>query len=1027
MALNYSNCLENDNKVGDSTFDAKKLRNPEDLCRLKNLIDNYKLSENELNEGLKSLCNFSSFNCYDETTIMHLRLHLQTCVAILHLVICLTIPLDDGIWDEFFNSLDDFAKVYNEEIKQNFDNLQIYYENSNIQYLLTYLQVTLKLLKSSNSIDIKTTLDKILNTNTTYKKLKKGESTKFDQPNSWCQILRELLLLNYSLNYNVMYKTLQYHKEDYLFEFIWQYSNLSIQHITEVKLDISEISNDPKDFIDFIGIMYKREPAAQSKMLLFETLQKSKCTHIWFKSVELLLSLSSKEPELFHEIVQDRINKFNNTLTNTQEFNGIISCVIRKLELEDKFFKLDLTKIEKNFDQKLTAEEGIGLLIEIIFDRISCPITKNLVGDFFVLICGHSISHRFKNKCPFCKVNIESEPMYYLSRNAILEGLCEFLSQAGYIYSEGTNSLKLTQKTHSKAMLFAFEKAGIAEKKQEYSIAIMWLTRVLHFYSKSYSIQCRRAAAFINLNRHLEATNDLTIAIRLKPSKCLAYIYRSSVYIAYKNYDNALHDINEALRIDPNNEYARLEKEKICEYKKQTGNIDRPIINFMQLGLSDEILINIFKFIRFPLNLILTCKSWYNISGDHMVRAEWIVYQYGRAHALFYAIRFGPNFINLYVAKAIVTNGAIISSYFIQRLLLHFGKADQQLETLKMDHNINNQNMTNVQIIQQQNSKIPWANDWIKPTTENVTDRIKELIKIGFELSYTIIGDIMQLFEKRLAIIGNTLIEAFVEAKNDTKENLLFQCVIEALKPNRKLKGIEVFEFLYQEIDDDKEKLFSNAMDILKDMTNNRILDGNDNSFKPLESSTMYYNWCLKKFGENAKITERCFEIILITRISIDNYYKQNQTQTGLMQDKFKNECEIFKIYCNARNFFKPSHLQIISKATHDDILKTLFEYYLAILFDIQTLYTLPSTDNLDTNVKIPVYTIEKNKIYQFQDESLFENRAEKIEAYKVEWFNELENSFNKIFNQNDLKGTNEFRNYLKRFWEEYNKKNPEC
>ncbi|CAG8808900.1 13863_t:CDS:1, partial [Racocetra fulgida] len=205
----------------------------------------------------------------------------------------------------------------------------------------------------------------------------------------------------------------------------------------------------------------------------------------------MLLSLSSKEPELFQEIVQDRIIKFNNTLTNSQEFNAIISCVIRKLELEDESIKkLNLTKNEKKFDQKLTTEEGFRLLIEIIFDRLACPITKRLTGDFIVLICGHSIGHQFKSKtfkCPFCKVDIESESVYYLSRNAMLKGLEEYLAQAGYIYSEeanSLNSLKLIKESHSKKKLFAFEKAEIAEKNHKHSIVIMWLTRVLHFYPK---------------------------------------------------------------------------------------------------------------------------------------------------------------------------------------------------------------------------------------------------------------------------------------------------------------------------------------------------------------------------------------------------------------------------------------------------------------------------------------------------------------------------------------------------------------
>lgn len=1195
-----NNSEKNNIKTEDPYSFLRNLENLENLRYLNYLVENYKLSDKQLIEAFELLSDPSLFKVYKKNIIVRLELHLRTCKSILEVVTYSAITLEYELRDKFNNSLNNLANIYYETINRKFENTYMNYKNYNINFLLIHLRDISRSTKLNNTFDIKVTLDKVLQNNYSTKKfLKKEEITKFDEANSCNQILYELLSLNYSLNFtnNTIYKVLQYYKEDYLFEFIWKYTYLSIEHNVETKFDISKILNDQEEFIELLNGKGRANPPATllfgildfaqnlckktthvvtlvySYFLGIEALQKSNCAYIWFKSVELLLFLSSKEPGLFQELVQNKINNFK-TLNNSQEFKDILQYVTRKLELEDEFLKnLNLTKNEKIFVQNFTTEKSIKLLIEIVIDRLSCPVTRKITGDFFILLCGHSISHQFKIqnfKCPFCKADIESDSIYNLSQNAILRGLCKFIEQDGYVFSAETDSYmkiseniprgsKLSKKIYSKVMLFAFEKADIAEKQLEYPIAILWFTRVFHFYPKSYSVQCRRATAFLNLKMYLKAINDLTTAIKLKPSKSRAYIDRSKIYIVYKNFDNALHDIEEALKIDPDNKDACLEKEKICEYKKQTGNIDRPISNFMQLGLSNEILINIFKFVKFPLYLILTCKSWYNISSDHMVRAEWIVYQYGRAHALFHAIRLGPKFINLSVVKAIITNDAIISSYFIQRLLLHFGQLDQQLEILKMEHNANNQNISNVRNIQQ-NPRTPWASDldisvfiylleeadnqfkpielskkgndmelfhflsagphvindareildknkdqikqlilekrfipfpprpkhlqaqtnttieeypakdgfennrqlnivarailickdlvtywkaigyygickdvndlvmqgavlilypptppedWTRPSIKDVSDRLEELIEIGFELSYTIIGDIMQLFEQRLPAIGNTLIEAFIQARNDKKENLLSKCLIEALKPNRKLKGIEVFEFLYRTIDGDKEAKFLDTMNfLLENKPNNNTLDNNNGPFKPLEFSTMYYNWCLKRFGENATITEMCFEDILNTRISIDNYYKQNQNNqvpAGLMQDKFKNECEVFKVYCNARNFFKPSHLPTICQAIHEDILKTLFEYYLAILFDIQTLHTLQPIENFDLNVKLSVSTIEKK--------SLFRN-----ETYKDEWSIKLEELYDEI-NSGSLKGTNEFREYLKRFWEEYIKK----
>ncbi|CAG8532802.1 8310_t:CDS:1 [Cetraspora pellucida] len=124
------------------------------------------------------------------------------------------------------------------------------------------------------------------------------------------------------------------------------------------------------------------------------------------------------------------------------------------------------------------------------------------------------------------------------------------------------------------------------------------------------------------------------------------------------------------------------------------------------LNVADEILINFFKFITSPKNFASSCKRFSIIARDEHARAEWIICQYGKAHALFHAIRLGPSFINLPVAKAIVAKKAILSRYFVQKLLINFGKHDQQLLELKIAHNI----MGHVDI-NRINHKVPWSSN----------------------------------------------------------------------------------------------------------------------------------------------------------------------------------------------------------------------------------------------------------------------------------------------------------------------------
>ncbi|RIA96692.1 hypothetical protein C1645_754260, partial [Glomus cerebriforme] len=105
------------------------------------------------------------------------------------------------------------------------------------------------------------------------------------------------------------------------------------------------------------------------------------------------------------------------------------------------------------------------------------------------------------------------------------------------------------------------------------------------------------------------------------------------------------------------------------------------------MKLDNKLKIVLFKFINTPISLSLTNREWYSISQDPCARAEWLIYKYGRAHALFHAVRLGNNFITVEVIGELLSKNAIISRYFVQRLLMHFGIHDEQLKRERNAHN----------------------------------------------------------------------------------------------------------------------------------------------------------------------------------------------------------------------------------------------------------------------------------------------------------------------------------------------------
>ncbi|CAG8720408.1 13518_t:CDS:1, partial [Funneliformis mosseae] len=70
------------------------------------------------------------------------------------------------------------------------------------------------------------------------------------------------------------------------------------------------------------------------------------------------------------------------------------------------------------------------------------------------------------------------------------------------------------------------------------------------------------------------------------------------------------------------------------------------MINYFE-NIVDEVKINIFKNVETPINLALSSRSWARIAKDPYAKTEWLILHYGKAHAMFHAVRLGPSFIDV--------------------------------------------------------------------------------------------------------------------------------------------------------------------------------------------------------------------------------------------------------------------------------------------------------------------------------------------------------------------------------------------
>ncbi|GBB83845.1 hypothetical protein RclHR1_01050019 [Rhizophagus clarus] len=152
-------------------------------------------------------------------------------------------------------------------------------------------------------------------------------------------------------------------------------------------------------------------------------------------------------------------------------------------------------------------------------------------------------------------------------------------------------------------------------------------------------------------------------------------------------------------------------------------------------SIYDELRINIFKYVITPCSLILINHEWYAISQDPHARAEWLINKYGKAHALFHAVRLG-NFMTDNVVQALLARDVIISRYFVQRLLMHFGTVDEKLIKQKIEYNVHNVN-----------NRSPWKKSWASNLTIPVfTNLITKCYEILNDNELAAKGNDMELF-----------------------------------------------------------------------------------------------------------------------------------------------------------------------------------------------------------------------------------------------------------------------------------------
>ncbi|CAG8735861.1 16134_t:CDS:2, partial [Racocetra fulgida] len=456
ISINENNINDQNIFINQAEEYMKDFSKPANLIGFKQLVDDFEieLPEEVLINALELLSDDCLFKGHTKRTMIRLEIHLRTLMATLERACYFPIVLRREIREQLYKNLRNFIDIhYNvtnifkkgvggvssgfkhkqkSKATPNSDDIYMHFRNYDIDFLLIHLRDTLHSMRNDETRmqeilrHIKELLLAFLHIPPTAAAVALGN---IPSALGVVDILSSLVKV-FDFKYPITY---------------W-YPTIDQTHQ-------GKNLNDQTEFLEFLNIWTKKEPTAPPNSLWFgvldlaqslslESLQKSKCIYICFKSLELLLLLSHQKPEWFKDIVQEEINKYRESLsiTSQQNLDNLIHDVNLKIQLNIEFTKQSsLQRAEIQVDKKFNS------LLEIVIDQLTCPITVQITGDFFILTCGHSISNyainewkkrsEIENKifeCPICKSEIKLESTFSFPKNATLKGLYEKLEQAGY-------------------------------------------------------------------------------------------------------------------------------------------------------------------------------------------------------------------------------------------------------------------------------------------------------------------------------------------------------------------------------------------------------------------------------------------------------------------------------------------------------------------------------------------------------------------------------------------------------------------
>ena len=219
-------------------------------------------------------------------------------------------------------------------------------------------------------------------------------------------------------------------------------------------------------------------------------------------------------------------------------------------------------------------------------------------------------------------------------------------------------------------------------------------------------------------------------------------------------------------------------------------------------------------------------------------------------------------------------------------------------------------------------------------------EKLNNLCKLGYRITMKVFCDILHLFEKRITLFGNDIVQVSAKIRDCKEDDLLIKFFEMSIVSQQNFALVRDFLFCTRT---DLRKLFmhkilnhvrySNQMidDAMK--SDCEMKDLTFNFHKVISFEKSFLVWVLKEYDINSDMICECFDYILRLRVIVSIFNRPENESFGFTSKNIEHIEKLFCAYVSGGVLFEKHHLDLLQICDEDELHKSFFNFFLSLIF----------------------------------------------------------------------------------------------